>query len=427
MHIGDQHLDAFLVMFFPLVWASALRRTARLSQRLLCVLVLGLMAYGAFSTLSRATLATILLQVIALLYVTWKILGAPWGRRECMSIKNTCTSGKRASLATIALGLLIFVSLILAARTEAFQSRFSTNLKDWNGRVSHWSMILKRGTTGIGGTLIGHGIGTLPSLVAFEFDRPIPSLKWETRLEAGVCYGEILVRGDWPIYLERMVSRDSKESLQRLEVDFKLLDEGDRLNITASMVEKSILESFDSMVLSSVEVGRSWERIGGGFDEAKWQSEVGGSFGSPWRPWSIGLSAQGKGAVVIRDTNSISIGQSSSYPWFFTCDDHMVWRAKNFLVHAYYEQGLAGVAGWVILVYVALRRGFKGRSKTSSGLRTSSEWPLAFFQGVSILGFVGVGFFGTLIDTPWITALLLAILSIRQGVELENSIQMETL
>jgi hypothetical protein len=100
------------------------------------------------------------------------------------------------------------------------------------------------------------------------------------------------------------------------------------------------------------------------------------------------------------------ISHRTSYPWIFTCDDHLVWRAKNFLVHAYYEQGLLGVAAWICLVL----------GSVSCGVRfigsTKFDQQVIAWLGLSVLGFVIVGMFGTLIDTPWISALILGCISI---------------
>ncbi len=414
MHIGDQHLDAFLVMVFPLVWAHALHPSCRTPQRWLCGSVLGLLAYGAFATMSRATLVILLLQIMGLVYLTWRFRRTKPAGADLRSSERISLAYDRTSLVALILGILFFVSLIFSARTEAFQSRFFTFTLDWNGRVSHWFMILKRGTTGIGGILIGHGIGTLPSLVASEFGRPVPPIQWIPPMHGDVNTGQIVLRGDWPIYVERVISGDSSKTLQELDLEVKLFSDTDVLRITPLLVEKSMLESFGGARFPSIQAGRTWKRLGvSDLDRSEWDTGVGLRPESPWRPWSFGLSASGTGVAVFRDTSTGSIDPKSSYPWYFTCDDHMVWRAKNFLVHAYYEQGLGGVAAWSLLVFGTLRRGWRGISYFELGSKASDplSFPLDSYQAVSILGFVGVGFFGSLVDTPWIAALLLAVLS----------------
>ena len=412
MHIGDQHLDAFLVMVFPLVWAHALHPSCSSVQRWFCGLVLGLLAYGAFSTMSRATLVTLLVQIVGLVYLTWKFRRKKPAGADLRSSEKISLASVRTSFGALILGILFLVFLVFSSRSGAFQSRFSTVKQDWNGRVSHWFMIMKRGTTGIGGALIGHGIGTLPSLVASEFGRPVPPIEWISMKQGDLSTGQIVLRGDWPIYVERVVSGDSKKSLQGLDLEVKLIGDADVLHITPMLVEKSMLESFGGARFSSVQAGRTWKRLGVLDLNRNESGFIGGNnLQSSWRPWSFGLSASGAGVAVFRDTTTGSIDSKSSYPWYFTCDDHMIWRAKNFLVHAYYEQGLGGVSAWVLLVLSTLWRGWRGISDFDSGSIAWDTSPLESYQAVSILGFVGVGFFGSLVDTPWITALLLAIIS----------------
>jgi VanZ family protein len=412
MHIGDQHLDAFLVMVFPLVWACTLHPTSRTMERGLCGLVLGLLAYGAFSTMSRATLATLLLQIAGLLYITGRVWAMQRARLDRQANRIPFALVNRAGLAAILLGLLFVLGLILAARTEALQSRFATNLLDWNGRVSHWMMILKRGTTGVGGTLIGHGVGTLPSLVASEFGRPVPPIQWIPE-QGDSGSGQIALRGDWPIYLERMISGDAQKAIKGLDLEVELANESNAVMITPSLVEKSMLESFGATGFPAVQADRSWKRLGvSDLNRDDWDLMGGSGCQSPWRPWSFGLSASGDGVAMIRDAASGSIDTKSSYPWYFTCDDHMVWRAKNFLVHSYYEQGFVGVAAWSFLVLGSLWGGWRGMRPVSIA---SGRLPFGSYQAVSVLGFAGVGFFGSLVDTPWITALVLAILSMHLG------------
>jgi hypothetical protein len=412
MHIGDQHLDAFLVMVFPLVWAHRLHPSCSSLQRWFCGLVLGLLAYGAFSTMSRATLVTLLVQIIGLVCLTWKFRRTETAGAEFRSSEKISLASVRTSLVALMLGIFFLVFLAVSSRTEAFQSRFSTVKQDWSGRVSHWFMIMKRGTTGIGGVLIGHGIGTLPSLVASEFGRPVPPIEWISMKQGDLSTGQIVLRGDWPIYVERVVSGDFKKSLQGLDLEVKLIGDADLLHITPMLVQKSMLESFGGARFPSIQAGRTWKRLGV-LDLNPNESDFtgGSSLHSSWRPWSFGLGASGAGVVQFRDTTTGSIDSKSSYPWYFTCDDHMIWRANNFLVHAYYEQGLGGVSAWILLVLSTLWRGWRGISDFDSGSIAWDTSPLESYQAVSILGFVGVAFFGSLVDTPWITALLLAIIS----------------
>jgi VanZ family protein len=431
MHIGDQHLDAFLVMVFPLVWANMLRPLSSGLNRWASALVLGLLAYAAFSTMSRATLGAVLLQVAILIYLTWLSRRMQTSDATIRGDLGSSSRGQLAGRVGILLGLITFAGLVMAMSTQAIRNRFGSFAQDWNGRASHWGMILRRGTTGIGGLAIGHGLGTLPSMVASEFGRPVPPIRWALENQSDKPQGEIHIQGNWPIYLERFVDFRDLKSVASFDLEVKRQEPSDgqnspevALQIAPSLVEKSVLESFGGFSLSAIDVGRQWQVL----DFSEFEFKASDRLPTRWRPWSFGLSLNGQGTAILRADRSLAtggdrsaaigspaIGNRGSYPWYFTCDDHMVWRAKNFLVHAYYEQGLLGGSAWSILVGSALWRAGRRHLGVGEPMKGQYRFSVESFQSVSILGFLGVGFFGSLIDTPWISGLLLAILSMPLG------------
>jgi hypothetical protein len=176
--------------------------------------------------------------------------------------------------------------------------------------------------------------------------------------------------------------------------------------------------------LPAIDIGSQWQVL----DLSEVEFRANDSLHARWRPWSFGLSVTGQGTAILRAVPTAgmgadrsaaigtpAIGNRGSYPWYFTCDDHMVWRAKNFLVHAYYEQGLLGVSAWIILVGSALWRAGRRHLGIGEPVNGDCRFSIESFQAVSVLGFLGVGFFGSLIDTAWISGLLLAILSMPLG------------
>jgi hypothetical protein len=392
---------------------------------------MGLLAYSAFSTMSRATLGAVGLQVALLIYLTWLARGVPTSEAIMRSDSASGSEGQLAGRIGIFLGLITLAGLVMAMSTEAIRNRFGSFAQDWNGRASHWGMILRRGTTGIGGLGIGHGLGTLPSMVASEFGRPVPPIRWAFENQSEKPHGEIHFQGDWPIYLERLLESGDLKSVASFDLEVKRQEPTDGANfpdgalrITPNLVEKSVLESFGGLSLSAIDVGRQWQVL----DLSKFEIGARDSLPVRWRPWSFGLSVSGQGTAILRATPSaamgtdrpaalgnLAIGNRGSYPWYFTCDDHMVWRAKNFLVHAYYEQGLLGVSAWTILVGSALWRAGRRHLGVGEPKNGNYKFSIESFQAVSVLGFLGVGFFGSLIDTPWISGLLLAILSMPLG------------
>ena len=99
--------------------------------------------------------------------------------------------------------------------------------------------------------------------------------------------------------------------------------------------------------------------------------------------------------------------------WFFTSDRfHLPWHIKNLLLNVLFEQGLIGAVIFLWLVGAALWRLVAGTARTH---------PLAPALAASLLGFVVVGAFDSLLDVPRVAflfyLLLLISLAIRPRAE----------
>ena len=82
--------------------------------------------------------------------------------------------------------------------------------------------------------------------------------------------------------------------------------------------------------------------------------------------------------------------------WFFTSDhDHLPWHAKNLFLSVLFDQGTVGLALFTALVVATLVR-LVGASRAQSA---------APFFAASLIGFVVVGLFDSLIDVARIAFL----------------------
>ncbi len=83
--------------------------------------------------------------------------------------------------------------------------------------------------------------------------------------------------------------------------------------------------------------------------------------------------------------------------WFFTSDKfHMPWHMKNMFLHVLFDQGIIGLALWIILFGGALLRLTLGEAKAH---------PLAPAVAASLMGFAVVGMFDSLLDVPRVAML----------------------
>jgi VanZ family protein len=410
MHVGDHHIDIFLAIAFPMVWANLWYPNVKKKERWLCSLVLIFILHTAFATMSRATLCVLLLEACLLVCLTWSTRN--FGGTQAIARG----AGRSTAVFWISgiMGLTLIAGLVGAIFTQAMQSRFATTSEDWSGRTSHWRMILSRGTTGLGGVCIGHGIGTLPSLIASEWSRSFPPIQWLSDSRSESPQGLIRIDGGWPIYVERLVWKNDPALKELIAMRVKRdqtegggSDAREPSHLVATLVDKSVLESFDGKTIASVQVESQWTNLDlSVLEKLDWEKTF-----DPRRPKSFGFHVPGQGVVLLGGTSGSSISTAGSYPWFFTCDEHLAWRALNFPVHAYYEQGLAGVIAWTVLLVGGLSRGFRRWMFVMRSPCSQRPFPMASYQLICLLGFVGIGFVGSLIDTPWIIALFLGILS----------------
>jgi len=395
MHIGDQHIDAFLVLAYPIAVGWTLSHKTRADGlRLEADFIFGVLAvlfvcHAVFAAMSRGTILAIGIQTLILILI--------FTLQFIQGLSRPVSS--RIALVTFpVVGLfgLIAYSVLL--------SRFDSSVEDTKGRFSHWSRVIRGGTTGPGGISIGHGIGSFPSMMASERALAFPPVSWQSDGRNG----RIEVLPGWPLYLE-LYARELPDSLVR--TSGVRIESINAQEATTSLyrVEKSLLQSYGS---EAVELKLISEKP----QEALWPKNL---VREPkdrnpfarFRPVYVGISPPSRGSLIIENQEGSAelISAASSYPWIFTCDDHLIWRAQNFLVHAYYEQGMLGVIAWLILVSYSTLRGYQ------SIVSRNREDQAILWISLSLLGFWIVGMFGTLVDTPWITALVLGCTALLGG------------
>ena len=389
MHIGDQHIDAFLVIAFPIA-CGALINELRESDKprnytriTLFLSIAMLLSHGIFATMSRGPIIAVGVQSMFLFFAM--ILHR--NRHKTVQFLGVVV----LSLPVLALVFLVSYSVI--------SSRFNSSAEDTYERLNHWSLVVKKGTSGIGGATIGHGAGCFPSMMAIEKGYTVPPLIWERAEKQGV----IRIQSGWPNYLDRFVLGDSRDFSGEAQIFGAVVKDEP---IELYRVEKSLLHSyrynsnhFELSSGSAIRIG--WPRA---LDH---HQPIGKTL-NLLRPVYVGLSSPKHGEICLRNSKDSSplISDRSSYPWMFTCDDHLVWRAKNFLVHAYYEMGLIGVIGWLILFVFSFSKGVM-QLGASDAFGNMLGW-----IALSIFGFFIVGMFGTLVDTPWLSGLILGCIAL---------------
>lgn len=278
--------------------------------------------------------------------------------------------------------------------------RFSTSSKDLDGRFDHWHISLSMLQSPLD-QAFGKGLGRYPANYFFA----IPDSKFPGTYQI-VREGE----GSWLLLVgarHPMSFGDVFRISQRLdfaaagpfEVALKIRAKTD-VSIHAEVCEKHLL------YVAGCAIGRAAAKAGEGWQAASIKLTGPLLGGGPWyapriKMFSLAIANQSGAAEIDEITLTGPGGESlltngdfsnDMHRWFFSSDrDHMPWHAKNILVNVLFDQGYVGLLLFLLLTVGALWRLNLGRAR---------QHELAPYLSASIIGFLVVGIFDSLIDVP---------------------------
>lgn len=425
MHIGGQHIDCFWCLALPFLLFSGFRipNKSRLqtTASLSLVVVTGVLsAYAIYATMSRSTIA------LAAALITGAIL-----IRVCSHAQN-----KRVQLISVIGGLLMLTLMsVMWFAGDAVKARFASTRGDLNTRIAHVTDVgvLAASTNPV----VGRGLGVYPltyrqyqglsdSILRMRSDSP----NHET--------SGVLIQPGCDVYLEQLVASNAPGPWQaRVDYTMPSANVSPNAPLSVFVCEKTLLQSFHCVNPSSVNnlrAAREDSESGAGstggtleflLDVGEFQSEKDSDPSLPtWRPMSIAVVASGGVPVLL---NQIEIVDSKGNPvvrngdfragsqhWFFTADDHLVWRAKNAWVQLRLELGWLGVFAWVGFIgfvgWRLIRLSIYARQE-NRGITHSTNTERITCGAAILAGWIPMSVFGTLIDTPWIIQLLFLLLT----------------
>ena len=410
MHVGGQHIDAFLVLAVPLIWLGTPGRGKHRAATAFAVFFTCVSVYVTVATMSRATLVIVVCQVLALIAGRFGCAGKQVPRPLAASPRRTSDpSPPSARLAShrghrwavgVALMAMVIVAAGLALRGDAIARRFANVGPDWDARVEHWATSLDRLTASPTDVWLGAGMGTFPYRRSAARDDGNPPLRWSPEGRRGA----IELRPGWQTYLERWYFPASPETfaVELAAATPESSSRGSRIGVLRCT--KTLLHSYDCRgdsipIFAEGPVARSLNLASPVADRGVGRDR--------WRPESIAFYAQGHAPIEIHrwrlprsgipGTAESGLEDSmTSAGWAFSSDEHRHFRLFNLWVHVLFEHGYAGL-GLCLAVQLALARAvFRGCREGTAG-----AGPVA----VSLAGFVALGLFGTLLDTPWVVAL----------------------
>lgn len=278
--------------------------------------------------------------------------------------------------------------------------RFSTSSKDLDGRFDHWRLSLSMLQTPLDHAF-GKGLGRYPANYFFA----IPESKFPGIYRI-VREGEerrlLLVGPRHPMSfgdLFRVSQRVEFGAAGPFEVALKFRPKTD-VSIHVEVCEKHLLYA------ANCAIGRASGKAGGGWQSATIKLAGPELSGGPWyapriKMFSLAIGNQ-SGAAEIDEVTLTGPGgeqllangdfSNDMQHWFFSSDrDHMPWHAKNILVNVLFDQGYVGLALFLLLTAGALWRLNLGKAR---------HHELAPYLSASIIGFLVIGMFDSLIDVP---------------------------
>jgi len=388
LHNGGNDIEAYLVFAAPFVVAWVFdRRGPR--RYLLGIAIFALTSYSLLVTFSRGGYLGFL--------VAWSALIA------CLLV---LASSRSFALPPLKAPAFVMFLLLLGAgialpifKGDFIRERFATVALDWQSRLDQLHNTFRMMDANVTATLFGMGLGRYPA--TYLARQPAPSNPTVYTFENEAERTFIRIKAGSPLYMgQRITAKPHKLYVLSLDV------RGSRPNgeLTVPICEKQLQRSFrchwfqfrtaGSGVWQHFEKRFDMDEVGGDL------SRVGGSFLR--RPVELALYNAGQGNILditnvdlTDDTgrNLIANGDFSHAQdrWFFTVDDLLPWQSSNHWAQIAFEQGWGGLLAFNFLL-IALLIGLFVR------ITRGDLFSAAVVAGV--LGFLTVGLFGSLFDTP---------------------------
>ena len=386
-HVGGAYLEAILVMLAP--FGLALAVTAERSlYRLMWYVVVLFGALAVLMTLSRAAVLAWLISVAVFALVWW----SKSRRGRAGSRKH----GRRWETAGAFLGLLAVT--VLAAHFTQLGERLATSNSDLSVRVAHWKKTIDLMWSDPMHIFLGSGLGTFPRefYLAHAWTQQLPGYRLER--DAGSVGNHLVLTGGHGMYMDQRVAVRPGREL-RLRGQIRSPQTGAGLSII--LCEKSFLNSVscDGAVVTA---GPTWQP----FDVRLPSPRRSGTRLAPAAPMSLSLHNAVFGtraeiaqlSLVDVETELLSNGsfEHGLDRWFITSDEHLAWRVKNTILQIAFEQGALGILAWLVV----------GVAAVTLVLRSSKLPSATAACAAAMIGFLAVGCFDSLLDSPRMILLL---------------------
>jgi VanZ family protein len=345
MHIGGGYVGAYIAMALPFLLVCLLRPHP---TALLAMFGIAIGAgYALVVSFARAAYAAALISVIT------ACLGWAWAARRRQS-------GTLSSLVLSMAPLLLVGGIVIAAFDTSFMTeRLQTVTPDLADRENNWSGGLALRDDNLATWLFGMGLGTYPRIVLAR--KPDGRFPTNFVVEHDGAYPFLSLRTGLPTYLGQKVSIASGQQY-RLFVALRSPDGKGQLSVL--LCEKILLYSANCRDATfRPRTPGMWEDFGAVISTAGLDEDA-----VLWwlkRPVELALFDPIPGTTIEigrvrmfdpQDRDILANGDFSRgiERWYFTDDQHLIWRIKNQYLMSLFEGGALGLASFVLLAGSAL-------------------------------------------------------------------------
>jgi len=387
MHVGGGHIGAYIAMALPFLLVCLLR------PRPLTLLAMFGIAVGAGYVLvvsyARAAYAAALASTLT------AGLGWAWAARH----RHT---GRASILALSALLVLTIGGIVIAAVGSSFMAgRLRTVAPDFADREGNWSDGLALRDTSPTTALFGTGLGTYPRIVLAR--KPKGHFPTNFVIEHDGAYPFLSLHAGLPTYFGQKVPVQPDQQY-RLFVALRSPDGRGELSVI--LCEKMLLYSAncrDTTFRSHIS-GR-WQDFGAAISSAGLDEDA--TLGWLKRPVELALldpvpdSTIEIGHIRMLDPQGHDVLANGDFSrgterWYFTDDQHLIWRIKNQYLMSFFESGALGLASFVLLAGTALVGAVRGIGRGDR---------MAGAVAGSLVAFLCSGVFDYLLEVPRLAAL----------------------
>lgn len=339
MHVGGGHIGAYVAMALPFLAIPILRARARWWP--VAALLAAGGGYALAVTFARTAYAAALAAILA------TVLGL------VLASFHQSRGWLRGLLAPAVMLVGVGAAVLAASASVYMSARFAGARADFSVREANWMHGLQVRDHGAAALLFGTGLGTYPRL---WFDRA-PALSGPSNIRLGhdAARSFVTIQGRQPLYF---VQKTAARPGQPLRLQLRMRADQAGASLSVGLCEKWLLYSF------ACATGGHRATAPGVWETADIPLMVPVTPGIPIRPIEFYVTA-GPGTTIdltalrLTDATGADLLRNGDFAqgptfWFFTDDNHVLWRIFNQYLTSFFEGGLLGVLAFVALLFAGL-------------------------------------------------------------------------